>query len=57
MHAEWWRITVAGGREERLGIVGPFYPPSPGPDVTPDGRAVYAEFEAGRRELWIRDLP
>ncbi len=44
---------AAGFRHDGM----PFYPPSPDHDVTPDGRAVFAQFEAGRRELWMRDLP
>ena len=56
-HAEWWRITLADGAEQLLGTVGPFHPMSPNVDVTRDNRVVFAEFAAGRRELWIRDLP
>jgi Tol biopolymer transport system component len=55
--AEWWRITVADGRDEFLGTVGPFHPLSPNVDVTRDSRVVFAEFEEGRRALWILGLP
>jgi Tol biopolymer transport system component len=54
--AEVWRIDLASRQETRLGRIEPFHPLSPNVDVTPDGRIIFAEYLAGRRELWRVDL-
>jgi hypothetical protein len=54
--AELWSISSLGRDETEMGKLRPLNPIMHHFDVSPTGEIVYAQFEAGKKELWLTDF-
>jgi hypothetical protein len=54
---EVWSVSVAGGDEVKVADLHPLHPIGQFFDVSPSGQIVWVQYQQGKNDLWLAQLP